>query len=262
MKRTGFPQFPKKPEQKNAFESTFNMELFDYFEKTPDQRKYFDDYMSVRREGLSSWYEVFPMASYLGTGVSRDDPETVLLVDVGGNWGHELRNFHKAHSEVPGRLILQDLPVMIDKFKGNPPPGLELMTYDFFDPQPIKGERHENLPLIVRGIADNCPGARAYYFRQICHDWSDEACRKILLNTASAMKKGYSRILIDDFVLPNTGASFRGASLDFLMMCFLGAIERTRRQWDELLDSCGLEIVKVWGNRTDYEQIIEVQLKA
>ena len=85
------------------------------------------------------------MASQLGSGVSRDDPDAVLLVDVGGNWGHELRGFRKTHPEVPGRLILQDLPVMTEKFQGKPPEGIEVMTYDFFTPQPVQGER-DGLP--------------------------------------------------------------------------------------------------------------------
>ena len=34
------------------------------------------------------------------------------------------------------------------------------------------------------------------------------------------------------------------------------------RQWEQLLDACGLEIIKVWGNRSDFEQVIEAQLKA
>ncbi len=104
-------------------------------------------------------------------------------------------------------------------------------------------------------------GARAYFFRNICHDWSDAHCQKFLSNTAKSMEEGYSRILIDDYLLPNTGASMRGASMDFLMMMFCSGIERTRSQWEKLLDSCGLEIVKVWGTRSDYEQVIEVQLK-
>lgn len=104
-------------------------------------------------------------------------------------------------------------------------------------------------------------GARAYYFRNICHDWPDEACRQFLSNTARSMKRGYSRLLIDDYVLPNTGAPIRGSSMDFLMMCFCSGIERTRRQWEDLLEECGLEIVKVWGLRTDYEQVIEAKLK-
>lgn len=141
MKRTGFHQFPKKPEQQSPFEATFNMPFFEYFEKNQDQRRYFDDYMAVRRKGLSSWHEVFPMTSKLIPGFISDDPEAVLLVDVGGNWGHELQSFREANPDVPGRLILQDLPVMTEKLGGKAPFGIEVMTYDFFTPQPVKGQR-------------------------------------------------------------------------------------------------------------------------
>ena len=75
------------------------------------------------------------------------------------------------------------------------------------------------------------------------------------------MAAGYSRLLIDDYVLPDTNAPIRGSSMDFLMMCFLSGMERTKRQWVNLLDACGLEIVKVWGAHSDYEQVIEAQLK-
>ena len=156
--------------------------------------------------------------------------------------GHELANFHKAHPDVPGRLILQDLPIVLDKVRDNPSQDIELMNYDFFTPQPVKG-------------------ARAYYFRNICHDWPDKDCQKFLFNTAQAMVKGYSRILIDEYVIPNTGAPLRGSSMDLQMMMYVSGIERTRRQWQNLLDACGLEILKIWGGRSDYEQVIEAQVK-
>ena len=76
------------------------------------------------------------------------------------------------------------------------------------------------------------------------------------------MEKGYSRILIDDYVLPNTGASFRGPSMDFLMMMYASGIERTMRQWEELLKKSGLEIINVWGVESGHEQVIECQLEA
>ena len=104
-------------------------------------------------------------------------------------------------------------------------------------------------------------GARVYYFRNICHDWSDEHCQTILTNTAKSMEKGYSRILIDDFVLPNTGAPLRGSAMDFLMMVYASGMERTRHQWETLLEASGLEMIKVWGEDSGYEQVIECQLK-
>ena len=75
------------------------------------------------------------------------------------------------------------------------------------------------------------------------------------------MKKGYSLLLIDDYVLPNTGAPDRGASMDILMMMFCSGMERSMRQWQDLLDKCGLEITQIWKTRSDYESVIEAQLK-
>ena len=76
------------------------------------------------------------------------------------------------------------------------------------------------------------------------------------------MVKGYSRILIDDYVLANTGASFRASSMDILMMMYNTGMERTMRQWENLLEACGLEIIKVWGMHSGFEQLIECQLRA
>ncbi len=140
MNQTGVHQFPTQPEQKSPFEYTFKMSFWEFFERNPDHRKYFDDYMEGRRKGLVKWHETFPMATALGPN-AKDDPEAVLLVDVGGNKGHELESFQKTHPDVPGRLILQDLPTMIETVKRTgPPKQVELMIYDFFTPQPVKGK--------------------------------------------------------------------------------------------------------------------------
>ena len=103
-------------------------------------------------------------------------------------------------------------------------------------------------------------GVRAYYFHNIYHNWSDEHYRTIFTNTAQSMEKGNSRILIDDYVLPNTGASYRGPSMDFLMLMYTSGIERTIREWVNLLESCNLEIIKVWGVDSGHEQVIESQI--
>lgn len=76
------------------------------------------------------------------------------------------------------------------------------------------------------------------------------------------MVKGYSRLLLDEYVLPNTRAPFRGPATDILMMMYTTGMERTMRQWENLLEACGLEIIKVWGVHSGFEQLIECQLKA
>ena len=53
-----------------------------------------------------------------------------------------------------------------------------------------------------------------------------------------------SRIVIADMALPNAGASRFGALLDVGMMTLAG-MERTERNWRELLESVGLRIMNI-----------------
>ena len=138
MRQTGFHQFPTRPEE-SAFYHGHNLPFWDFFDKYPEHRRDFDEYMAERRKGHSLWHEMFPMASILGPN-TKGDPNAVLLVDVGGNKGHEVASFHEAHPDIPGRLILQDLPPMIERVRKNPLTDIELMPYDFFTPQPVKGK--------------------------------------------------------------------------------------------------------------------------
>lgn len=87
------------------------MHFFEYFDKTPEHRKYLDDYMAIRRAGLATRFETFPMVRTLCQG-TRTDKDSVLLVDIGGSWGDELAAFQQAYLNVH---ILQDLPKVIEK---------------------------------------------------------------------------------------------------------------------------------------------------
>lgn len=145
MHKTGVHQFPTNDTELSPFRYAHNgMHFFEYFDKTPEQRKYLDDYMAVRRVGLATWFETFPMAQTLCPG-TKMDKDSVLLVDVGGSWGHELAAFAQTYPDVHGRLILQDLPKVIEKVKREAPPAsVECVAYDFFTAQPIQGT---SLPL-------------------------------------------------------------------------------------------------------------------
>lgn len=74
------------------------------------------------------------------------------------------------------------------------------------------------------------------------------------------MKTGYSKILIDDLVLPDVNVPRRGAMIDLTMMVLETGSERTLRQWTDLLGSVGLRIEKVWYAKTGLESLIEVEL--
>lgn len=64
--------------------------------------------------------------------------EDVVLVDVGGGRGQVLVDVHEHLPNLKGRLVLEDLPVTFTDFEA--PRGIELVQYNFFEPQPIVGE--------------------------------------------------------------------------------------------------------------------------
>ena len=101
-------------------------------------------------------------------------------------------------------------------------------------------------------------GARWYHFSMIFHDWPDEYCVKILENVKSAMKPGYSKILINDVVLPDKGVGWYATASDFGMLSLFSAMERAEAQWRSLIDRAGLKIIKIWPGNP--ESVIEIEL--
>ncbi len=104
-------------------------------------------------------------------------------------------------------------------------------------------------------------GARAYYLRNVLHDWPDTQCREILQRTASAMKKDYSKLLINEWCLRDRGSSVYATFLDINMMAVCAGMERTETQWEDLLKSSGLRISKIWSASSHGESLIEAVLE-
>ena len=92
------------------------------------------------------------------------------------------------------------------------------------------------------------------------HDWSDEKCRDILKNTITAMKRGFSKIILNEMVVKDEGAGWTETQWDLTMMACASAKERTEAQWRDLIGSVGLKLVKIWRNMRAVETIIEVEL--
>ena len=210
--------------------------MFDHLQQNPTSLANFNTMIQAWRVGRAQWFDLYPVVTHLGACLV-DKP---LLVDIGGSVGHNIQNFHNHFPDLPGRRILQDLPKTIEAIKPDRlDPSIEPMVYDFFSPQPIKG-------------------AKAYYLSYICHNWSDEKVKQILLNQVQAMEKGWSKLLIDDWVIPDKGVALMPAMLDISMMTLLSGLERTEKQWRDLMDGVdGLEIVKIWGGGNEVEGLIE-----
>ena len=94
----------------------------------------------------------------------------------------------------------------------------------------------------------------------VLHDWPDADCQHILQHIVAVMKKGYSKVLINENVVPDFGASWQITSLDWFMMGLAASRERTEAQWRQLLGSAGLRIVGIWTKEARFESLIEAEL--
>lgn len=114
----------------------------------------FQTFMSNYRLDRAEFLDVYPAETQLLPGGPKSDIE-VLMVDVGGGDGHEIELFIKTFPEKKGRMILQDQPNIVGEVKSET---FEVMGYDFFKPQPIKGE-------VI------------HHSRSLCFMLTDNACR-------------------------------------------------------------------------------------
>ncbi|KAI1422441.1 putative O-methyltransferase [Xylaria sp. FL1777] len=165
----------------------------------------------------------------------------VLCVDIGGHHGIDLTRLLDKHPDLPaGSLVLQDLPEVVSGAK-DLNEKIKVIPHDMFQPQPVKG-------------------SRAYYFHAVFHDWPDSVAIEILKKTAEAMKEGYSRVLIQDMVLPLTGATAIQSTMDVEMMANVSAYERTEAMWAKLINDAGLKIIKIWKDGRGNEGLVEAEL--
>ena len=98
--------------------------------------------------------------------------------------------------------------------------------------------------------------------RSILHDWPDEKCAEILANLKPAMTPKYSKLLINEYVIPDTGAHWISTALDMLMMATFSSRERSEQNWRRILEGVGYRIIKIWSQEPGAESLIEAEVAA
>jgi hypothetical protein len=96
--------------------------------------------------------------------------------------------------------------------------------------------------------------------QDIFHNWPTSVAQMILQNTAQAMTPGYSKLLISETVLPDRDCPLTLAGLDWGMMYLHSGLERSERQWKDLLAKEGLKVVQVHREEGGHSSIIEAML--
>ncbi|KAH8812941.1 S-adenosyl-L-methionine-dependent methyltransferase [Xylogone sp. PMI_703] len=246
------PKFLSKTEYKNpedslhsAFQSGHNtsLHLFEYLAQHLESQTHFNNHMLGYTIERARWTDpaCVPIRDLLKPkDKSKHHDGPVLLVDIAGGIGRDITAFREEHSDIPGRLVLQELPEVINQAT-ELPQEIELMVHDMFTRQPIQG-------------------AQFYYLHSVLHDWPDEKCREILRNIIPSMTRGYSKILINENVIPDRNAHWKSTGLDLVMMSAFSSTERTEAAWRELLASVGLSVIHIWTYEEGTESLIEAEL--
>ena len=114
-----------------AFQWNFitTQSYFEHIHSDPERSKDFNTFMSGSRSTRSHWTDWFPVESEIMSD-AISGANDILLVDVGGGNGHDLTRFVTKYPSSCGRLILQDLPNLIENLQGLSP-DIQAMGHDF-----------------------------------------------------------------------------------------------------------------------------------
>lgn len=74
------------------------------------------------------------------------------------------------------------------------------------------------------------------------------------------MKRGYSKLLINENAIPNQGADPISTGVDIIMLALFASAERTEQKWREILEALGLRIVNIWMYERGTPSLIEAEL--
>ncbi|KAL4879342.1 S-adenosyl-L-methionine-dependent methyltransferase [Aspergillus karnatakaensis] len=219
----------------DAYDSPFQFaygtseHYFDWLQKNPAIQDSFNLVMtnSQKYRGLG-WFEKYPVHDKLAT---TSDPERVALVDIGGNVGHDLIALKKRYPDFRGKIVLEDLPHVVDAAK-ELPEGITAVGHDMFKRQPVRG-------------------AKAYFMQTVLHDWPDKQALEILARTREAMAEDSILLVNEHTTPPGANVTAFAAAIDLHMMEMFSALERTEVEWVELLEKAGFTVVKVYKRAED-----------
>lgn len=197
-----------------GFNKVFGKPLFEYLKSNPTANQTFNQAMND-----------FTAQVALAVTIAYDFGGIRTLVDVGGGNGLLLRKILRSNPSMLG--VLLDLSHVIDSADtGNE--GLdgrcEIVAGDFFESVPR--------------------GSDAYILKNVLHDWDDERAVIILKNCRRAMRKG-SRLLVLEVILPVLEDRSFGGLLDLNMLVMSGGRERTKDEFQRLLDASGFRLTQV-----------------
>ncbi|MDQ3548089.1 MAG: hypothetical protein M3439_04640 [Chloroflexota bacterium] len=180
-----------------------------YFAQHPDEGHVFNAAMVAKAHGHVAGI----LASYDFSGFRT-------VADIGGGSGHLLRAILDAAPETTG--VLFDLPHVIEEAVSIASNRLTLQAGDF--------------------IRDSLPICDAYLLMEIIHDWAGTESVAILQAIRRAAPP-HAKLLLIETIVPGDPGPDWSKMLDIHMLALLGGRQRTRQEYEVLLDQAGFVLL-------------------
>ena len=137
MKTTNYqnPTDPKNTVIQKAFKQD-SLTLFEIMSDKPSAAQGLGVLLNTWADGHAFLQQMYPAKERLVDSFDASI-SPVLFVDVGGGTGQKSIAFKDSLSHVPGKIVVQDLPVYVKQ--APTVDGVEFMVHDFYTEQPIKG---------------------------------------------------------------------------------------------------------------------------
>lgn len=200
---------------KQALEHIVGENIFEYFEKRPEEAQIFHSAMT----SLSMMDSPAVAEAYAFDHINS-------IVDVAGGHGFLLATILARNPHVKGTLF--EAPHVVEGAKSGPLKTLlDRCTF-------ASGDMFASVPA----------AADAYIMKHIIHDWPDELCVKVLKACRAGVNPG-GKLLVVDAVIKTGNDFFAGKFLDLQMLIFPGGLERTEKQFSDLFAASGWKLIRV-----------------
>jgi len=144
-----------------------------------------------------------------------------VVVDIGGGKGQLISNIATTSSITQG--ILFDLPEVV--VQANDLPSIcSKVPGSFFEPISVTAD--------------------SFILKRILHDWDDEEAVKILKNISNAMRDD-SKLYIIEGILDYSVDKQLLSAIDLALLTIFQGRERTKEEFETLINAAGLEIVAI-----------------
>lgn len=211
-----------------GFKKFYGEEFWGYHDNHVEAQNEFNSAM----RGLSKLVDRAISEDYDGFG------KFLTICDIAGGTGALLMGVLSDRPHLSG--ILFDLPAVIQVAKSawEEVPfanRTELVEGSFFDAASIP------------------KGADAYIVKQILHDWNDEKAVEILRNIRSAMHSNSTLLIADRLVEPGGFVDTQGTQFaDLLMLNNFGAKERTKSNFEKILNQANFKLKRIVHTRSTF----------